>query len=163
MKYFLCLGSNAGNKARNLARALLLLEKEGLTRARASSLYETQPVDYPSKPWFYNQIVEVETDLSPFDLLAVIKKIEKKMGRKTAVPKGPRIMDIDIILAEETVIRTEELQIPHPRMERRNFVLAPLAEISAGTIHPLLQESVGNLWKKSSDRSIVRKIRTAQE
>lgn len=159
MKYFICLGSNLGNRGENIALALMLIRKEGIKIIKVSSLYETQPVDYPDQPWFYNQLAEIETNLSPLRLLAIIKKIERKMGRKRTLPKRPRLIDIDIILAEETIIRTEELVIPHPLMERRSFVLLPLVEISPETVHPLLHENIKVLWEKSNDRSIVRKVR----
>jgi len=159
MKYFLCLGSNLGNRGENISLALVLLKKEAIKIIKISSLYETQPVDYLAQPWFYNQLAEIETELSPLRLLAIIKKIERKMGRKRALPKRPRLIDIDIILAEETIIRTEELVIPHPLMERRSFVLLPLVEISPGTVHPVLHENMKVLWQKSNDRSIVRKVK----
>lgn len=162
MKYFLCLGSNLGNRGENITYALILLRKEGIKIIKVSSLYETQPVDYSAQPWFYNQLVEIETNLSPSHLLAIIKKIEKRMGRKRTLHKGPRLIDLDIILAEETIIRTEELEIPHPLMESRKFVLLPLVEISPETVHPLLRKNVKALWKESKDRSIVRKVREAK-
>lgn len=158
MKYFLCFGSNLGKKRKNLRQALSLLEKERVKILRSSSLYKTQPVDVPHQSWFYNQVVEVETDFSPKALLRLIKNIEQSMGRNTSVQKGPRIIDIDILLAGDTVISTEELVIPHPRIEERNFVLFPLREISPGTVHPLLKKTIEDLWKNSKDQSLVKKI-----
>jgi len=159
MRYFLSLGSNLGDKEKNLALALFSLEKEGVEILKMSSLYETQPVDFPSQPWFYNQLVEVRTKVKPEALLDLVKKIEKKMGRKLGQKKGPRIIDIDIILAEDSVIRKKELKIPHPRMEKRNFVLLPFVEISPDTVHPVFNEDMKTLWKKSDDRSIVKQIK----
>ncbi len=159
MKYFLSLGSNLGDRGKNLAYALTLLEKEGVEILKISSLYETQPVDLPDQPWFYNQLVEVRTKHNPEIFLDLIKKIEQKMGRKHMIKKGPRIIDIDIILAEDKVIRKKELKIPHPRMEKRNFVLLPFVEISPYTVHPLLNEDMKTLWKNSDDRSIVKQIK----
>lgn len=158
MKYFLCLGSNLGDRAKNLERAIIFLEEAGVKIVRRSSLYETQPVDLASQPWFYNQVVEAESHLSAHDLLGVIKNIEKRMGRKALHPKGPRLLDVDILLAEENVIQTEELVIPHPRLDRRNFVLIPLNEISPQSLHPLLREKIEDLCRKSKDTSLVRKI-----
>lgn len=158
MKYFLSLGSNLGNRAKNLAQALALLKKDGVKIIKSSSLYETQPVDYPFQPWFYNQVVEIEVNLDPFDFFHLLKKVEKKMGRKALNWKGPRAVDIDILLAESTVIETNELTIPHPRMEKRNFVLIPFKEISPETRHPLFKKKIEELWKKSIDKAIVRKI-----
>ncbi len=159
MRYFLSLGSNLGDKEKNLTLALFSLEKEGVEILKMSSLYETQPVDFPSQPWFYNKLVEVRTKANPEALLDLVKKIEQKMGRKRGEKKGPRIIDIDIILAEESVIRKKELKIPHPRMEKRNFVLLPFIEISPDTVHPVFNEDMKTLWKKSDDRSIVKQIK----
>ncbi|HDZ27096.1 hypothetical protein LCGC14_0569120, partial [marine sediment metagenome] len=97
MRYFLSLGSNLGDKEKNLILALFSLEKEGVEILKMSSIYETQPVDFPSQPWFYNQLVEVRTKAIPEALLDLVKKIEQKMGRKCGQKKGPRIIDIDII------------------------------------------------------------------
>jgi len=159
MRYFLSLGSNLGNRRKNLARALFLLEKEGVEILKISSIYETQPVDFPSQPWFYNQLVEVKANANPRAFLDLVKKIEQEMGREAGTPKSPRIIDIDIILAEGTVLRTKELEIPHPRMEKRNFVLLPFLEISPDTVHPILKENMKDLWKKSNDPSIVKQIK----
>ncbi len=155
MRYFLSLGSNLGDRKKNLALALSLLEEEEVGIIKASSLYETQPVGIPSESWFYNMVVEVLAEAEPKDFLTLIKGIEKKMGRKPKTSKSNRIIDIDILLAEEKVIRTKELEIPHPRMEERNFVLIPLLEISPDQVHPTLGESIRDLYKKSKDRSAV--------
>jgi 2-amino-4-hydroxy-6-hydroxymethyldihydropteridine diphosphokinase len=155
MRYLLSLGSNLGDREKNLARALSFLEEEGVKIFKTSSIYETQPVDIPSEYWFYNQVIEVQAAAGPKDFLALTKRIEKKMGRKAEARGSNRIIDIDILLAEGKVIRTEELEIPHPRMEKRNFVLIPLLEISPDAVHPTLGESIRNLWKKSNDDSIV--------
>ncbi|HEA64626.1 MAG TPA: 2-amino-4-hydroxy-6-hydroxymethyldihydropteridine diphosphokinase [Candidatus Aminicenantes bacterium] len=159
MRYFLSLGSNLGDKEKNLTLALFLLEKEGVEILKMSSLHETQPVDFPSQPWFYNQLVEVRTKANPEALLDLVKKIEQKMRRKRGQKKGPRIIDIDIILAEDSVIRKKDLKIPHPKMEKRNFVLLPFIEISPDTVHPVFNEDMKTLWKKSDDRSIVKQIK----
>lgn len=159
MRYFLSLGSNLGDKEKNLTLALFLLEKEGVEILKMSSLYEAQPVDFPSQPWFYNELAEVRTKANPEALLDLVKKIEQKMGRKREQEKGPRIIDIDIILAEDSVIRKKDLKIPHPRMEKRNFVLLPFVEISPDTVHPVFNEDMKTLWEKSNDRSIVKQIK----
>lgn len=159
MRYFLCLGSNIGNKSKNLEQALHLLEKEGSQVVKKSSIYETEPIDSPGQPWFLNQVVEVSTELKPLDLLTALKKIERQMGRKPTAQNEPRVIDVDILLAGKAVIRTKELEIPHPRMEKRNFVLIPLKEISPGTIHPRRNVSIEYLWKKSKDNSAVKKFK----
>jgi 2-amino-4-hydroxy-6-hydroxymethyldihydropteridine diphosphokinase len=158
MRYFLSLGSNLGDRKKNLDRALVLLEEKGVKVINRSSLYQTQPVDMSYQPWFYNLAVEVDCEFSPQELLGVIKDIERKMGRKTSRSKAPRQIDIDILLAEDMVIQTQELIVPHPRLEKRNFVLVPLKEISPKTVHPLLKEKIADLWLKSGDTSLVKKI-----
>lgn len=159
MKYFLSIGSNLEDREKNLSQTQLLLEKEGVEILKESSLYKTQPVDFPSKSWFYNQVLEVKANVKPEALLTLIKKIEQKMGRDLPAKKAPRIIDIDILLAEKTVIRTKKLEIPHPRMEKRNFVLVPFSEISPDIVHPLLNISVKDILKKSNDPSIVNQIK----
>jgi 2-amino-4-hydroxy-6-hydroxymethyldihydropteridine diphosphokinase len=159
MRYFLSLGSNLGDREKNITDALALLQKQGVEILKISSLYETQPVDFPSQPWFYNQLVEIKTKAQPEAFLELVRKIEQKMGRKRRLKKGPRIIDIDIVLAEDYVIHKKELEIPHPRMEKRNFVLLPFVEISPETVHPVLNESMRTLWQKSNDQSIVKQIK----
>ena len=159
MRYFLCLGSNIGNKSKNLEQALHLIEKEGVKVVKKSSIYETEPFNSPRQPWFLNQVMEVSTELEPLDLLTTLKKIERQMGRKPTAQNEPRIIDVDILLAGKAVIQTKELEIPHPRMEKRNFVLIPLKEISPKTIHPLLNVSIEHLWKRSKDHSAVKKLK----
>ncbi|KPJ64158.1 hypothetical protein AMJ44_13290 [candidate division WOR-1 bacterium DG_54_3] len=158
MKYFLCLGSNLGQKGRNLKKALAMLKKEGIRIIRLSSLYQTEPVEIPGQSWFYNQVAEVEASLSPLELLKLIKKIEQRMGRKDSLQKTSRKIDIDILLAGEKVVRTRKLVIPHPRLERRNFALLPLSEIAPDVVHPVLKAKIKDLAKKSGDSSVVRKI-----
>ncbi|MGD8535142.1 MAG: 2-amino-4-hydroxy-6-hydroxymethyldihydropteridine diphosphokinase [Candidatus Aminicenantes bacterium] len=155
----MCLGSNLGDRGKNLEQAHSLLRKEGIRIIQLSSVYETQPVNLPSQPWFYNQVIEVKAEIAPLVLLALIKRIERSMGRKTPIQKGPRVIDIDILLAEDKVIHTEELSIPHPRLNKRNFVLIPFAEISPKTVHPLLKENIQNLLEKSSDHSTVKPVK----
>jgi len=159
MRYFLGLGSNLGNKKKNLKRALYLLKKRGVKILRASSLYRTQPVHFFDQPWFFNQAVAIETSCTPYALLNLIKQIEREMKRECLIQNGPRTIDIDILLAEQTVIQTKKLTVPHPRMEKRNFVLVPLKEIAADAVHPLLKKKIKELWKNSQDCSIVKKLR----
>ncbi len=162
MRYFLSLGSNLGNKRKNLEQGLALLAQGGAKILRASSVYRTQPVGHENQPWFYNQVVEVNSSLNPCDLLRLIKKIEERLGRKPTRASGPRPIDIDILLAEHRIIQTERLIIPHPRMQKRNFVLMPLNEISPGTEHPLLKKKLRELWKNSGDSAAVRKLRALE-
>jgi 2-amino-4-hydroxy-6-hydroxymethyldihydropteridine diphosphokinase len=157
MTYFLSLGSNLGRRRRNLALARLSLEKAGVAILRASSIYRTEPVDVQAQPWFLNQVLKVRTDLSPRDLLGLAKSIEKKMKRIPTLDKGPRTIDIDILLAEDTVIDAPGLTIPHPRLARRNFVLVPLKEIAPRAVHPVLKKTFSKLARESRDFSAVLK------
>src|ERR1700682_466348 len=139
---YLGLGSNVGDRERNLAAALAQLAGPALRILRVSSTYETEPVDYTGQRWFLNLVVEAETDLFPMQLLARIVKIERALGRVRTVPKGPRTLDIDILLYGRAVIRSARLEIPHPRMGERRFVLAPLAELAPGLRHPLTRKTI---------------------
>lgn len=133
---FLSLGSNLGDREAHLLEALDRLEAAGIHILRRSSIYETEPQDLPHQPWFLNLVVEVETQLFPRLLLARAQAIELGMGRRREVSKGPRPIDIDILLFGNYVIRTRELQVPHPRMSERRFVLEPLAELAPDLSHP---------------------------
>ena len=158
MRYFLSLGANLGNRKKNLALACSMLEENGVAILRVSSVYRTEPADVPDQPWFFNQVVEVETEDDPLALLNLIKAVEKKLKRIPAKDKGPRTIDIDILLAGNAVIRTRRLMIPHPRMTERNFVLVPLREIAPNVVHPVLHKKVVDLVQASSDTGFVRKL-----
>jgi 2-amino-4-hydroxy-6-hydroxymethyldihydropteridine diphosphokinase len=159
MRYFLSLGSNIGDRYKNLAQAVTLIREEGVKVIKISSMYETQPVDLPSQPWFINQVIEAHADIKPDEFIGLLKRIEQKMGRKTSVHKRPRSIDIDILLADKLIVKTGQLEIPHPRLDQRNFVLVPLCEISPRIRHPLLGHTVKSLLKRSKDPSSVNKIK----
>lgn len=127
---YIGLGSNLGDRAESLRTARERLEEAGLRITRVSSLYETAPRDLPDQPWFLNQVVEAETDLLPLQLLGKLQRIEKTMGRRRIIAKGPRVIDLDILLYGRAVIHHTGLEIPHPRMKERRFVLEPLAELT---------------------------------
>lgn len=163
MRYYLSLGSNLGHRARHLAQARSLLQKAGVRIIRQSSVYETEPVDYLDQAWFYNQVLEVEADRSPIALLDLVKGIELKMKRRPSVDKGPRVIDIDILLADKTIVQTNRLVVPHPRMSFRNFVMVPLAEIAPDFVHPLFHLPVSVLAGMTGDSSVVRKVEEVQQ
>ena len=153
---YLALGSNVGNREENLREALRRLHQLGLTIKRASSIYETAPVDYLEQAWFLNSVLAAETDLPPHELLRHLREIEAAMGSQKPFAKGPRLIDLDILLFGDETIATPDLQVPHPRMLERLFVLVPLAEIAPTYRHPSWHNTVAELLQKTSDRSEVR-------
>ena len=155
---YLSLGSNVGDRAKNLRDAIAALRNAGVSVARASSVYETEPVDYLDQPWFLNGAVEAETELAALDLLHVLRGIETQMGSKKLIAKGPRLIDLDLLLYGDEVIDTPELQVPHPRMHLRRFVLEPLAEIAPNTQHPVSRLSISELFARTPDKSAVRVV-----
>ena len=138
---YLSLGSNLGDRAANLETAIQHLGELGRIPAQ-SSLYETEPVEMERQPWFLNSVVALETELMPRQLLLRTLAIELKMGRRRTQPKGPRTIDIDILLFGNSIIDTAALTIPHPAMHQRRFVLEPLAEIAPELRHPVLKKTV---------------------
>ena len=136
-RVFLSLGSNLGDREALLQEALRRLEASGVAIVQRSSIRETEPQDLTDQPKFLNMAVEAATDLSPAELLSRIHVIEAAMGRERTIPKGPRTIDIDILFYGDTVMETGQLQIPHPRLASRRFVLEPLAEIAPGLRHPV--------------------------
>jgi 2-amino-4-hydroxy-6-hydroxymethyldihydropteridine diphosphokinase len=139
---YLSLGSNIGDRQANLRSAIDRLAMPRLRVLRVSPIYETEPVDYTDQRWFLNLAVEAETTLFPMQLLARIGKIERELGRVRTVPKGPRTIDIDILLYGNAVVHCATLEIPHPRMVQRRFVLAPLADLAPDLRHPVTHLSV---------------------
>ncbi len=155
---YLSLGSNIGDRGKNLYTAIAALAGANVRVTRVSSFYETEPVDLREQPWFLNCVVEVATEISALDLLHAVGEIESRMGSKKLVPKGPRLIDLDILLYGDETIDAPELQVPHPRMLLRRFVLVPLAEIAPSLQHPSWKGTAKEMLAKTSDASTVRKF-----
>ena len=151
---FISLGSNMGDRVANLKKALDLMAG-CIEITAASSMYETEPVDYEDQGWFLNMVIEGRTRLFPEVLLEKLQNIETSMGRQRAIPKGPRTMDLDILLYGQAVITTEHMTIPHPHLHERAFVLAPLAEIAPGLAHPVLHKTMAVLLSLAGCRKQV--------
>ena len=158
---YLSLGSNLGDRPANLRAALAALEKSGVRVLRVSSLYETEPVDYLEQPWFLNCVAEAQTDLPALELLRALRGIEAALGSHKLIPKGPRLLDLDILLYGLETIATPDLQVPHPRMLQRRFVLVPLAELAPALRHPSWAAPASELLARCEDRSAVRPGPTA--
>jgi 2-amino-4-hydroxy-6-hydroxymethyldihydropteridine diphosphokinase len=153
---YLSLGSNIGDREAQLATAIESLQELGIRVVRRSSIYETEPQDFAGQPWFLNMVLEVETDYAPALLLSRIQQIEKQMGRQREIPKGPRTVDIDILFYGDAVIESAEMQIPHPRLTQRRFVLEPLAELAPDLRHPVLGKRIGELLPETHAQRIRR-------
>jgi 2-amino-4-hydroxy-6-hydroxymethyldihydropteridine diphosphokinase len=155
---YLSLGSNVGEREKNLRAAIAALGDAGVKVKKVSAFYETEPVDYLQQPWFVNCAVQGVTEVPALELLRDLRQIEARMGSKKLVAKGPRLIDIDILLYGRETMNVPELQVPHPRMHLRRFVMVPLAEIAPEVVHPGLKKTVQELLEQTADRSIVREI-----
>jgi 2-amino-4-hydroxy-6-hydroxymethyldihydropteridine diphosphokinase len=140
----LSLGSNLGDRAANLSEAMSRLGSFGEVQA-VSSFYETEPVEQTKQPWFLNCAVRLETEKMPKQLLAAVLDLEQQMGRRRGQPKGPRTIDIDILLFGNSIIEARDLIVPHPAMHQRRFVLEPMAEIAGDIRHPVFKRTMREL------------------
>jgi 2-amino-4-hydroxy-6-hydroxymethyldihydropteridine diphosphokinase len=154
---YIAMGSNIGDRAAMLAHGEDAMTEAGVRVLRRSSLYMTEPVDAPPQPWFLNSVVEAETLLMPLQLLHALAGIERAMGRRREIPRGPRTLDLDILLYGSSVIHTPELEVPHPGLPFRRFVLAPLAELAPALRHPVLHKSVAELLAETPDQGQIRR------
>ena len=146
---YIGMGSNVGNKLLQCQKAISEILRIDRHRLLAqSSFYKTQPLGHTAQNWFVNGVIKIETDLEAHELLRSLKEIESRLGRQETVRWGPRVIDLDILFYDEEQIRSEELQIPHPRLHERQFVLIPLAEIDPHLIHPVLKKTIRELLNR---------------
>ena len=157
---FLSLGSNLRDRRANLEQAMGALEREQVHVVARSSIYETEPQDVANQPWFLNMVVECESRFFPHQLLAVTQRVEREMGRVRtgAPPRGPRVIDIDILLFGNAALETPELMIPHPRMFDRRFVLEPLLEIAPELRHPVTKQPVSRYLSAVAQQKVTKVI-----
>lgn len=154
-KVFIAIGSNIGDRRKNIETALKKIEESGLNIIKKSSIIETEPYGYKDQDKFLNGVVLVETDLNPFELLELLLNIEKEMGRERKIKWGPRNIDLDIIFYDDLVIDTENLKIPHPDAHNRTFVMGPISEIAPDFVHPVLKKKVKEIYKELITRNFL--------
>jgi 2-amino-4-hydroxy-6-hydroxymethyldihydropteridine diphosphokinase len=157
-RVYLSLGSNVGDREANLKAAIERLRLAGEVVA-VSSFYETEPVEFTHQPWFLNCAVTLDTEKMPRQLLRALLALEQEMGRRRTQRKGPRNIDIDILLFADSVVDRKGLTIPHPALAERRFVLEPLTEIAPEARHPLLGNSVQELRDALPPGQVVRKMK----
>ncbi|MDY6844349.1 MAG: 2-amino-4-hydroxy-6-hydroxymethyldihydropteridine diphosphokinase [Thermodesulfobacteriota bacterium] len=153
-KTFIGIGSNVGDKIAQCLHAISLLESEDNRVVKKSSLFETLPWGIENQELFINCVVELETKMSAIELLQFLQSIERRMGRTKYIKWGPRIIDLDILFFNDEIINTEELEIPHPLISQRDFVLIPLKEIHPHMVHPQLGLTISELSELLPKREI---------
>jgi len=141
---YLSLGSNVGDRQANLEQAISQLGEIGAV-VRRSAFYETEPMEVTDQPWFLNCAVELETELMPKQFISAVLEVERSMGRKRTKKKGPRTIDIDVILFGKSIVEMKGLTVPHPAMHLRRFVLEPMVEIAPEVRHPIFKRSMREL------------------
>ncbi len=142
---YIGIGANLGNREENCELAIKFLIKNGITVTKRSSMLETEPWGVKEQPNFINMALEIKTSLKPDELLHFLKNIEIEVGRLPTAHWGPRVIDLDILLYDDIILKTSELEIPHPGISEREFVLKPLAEIASDKMHPVLKKSIRDL------------------
>jgi len=154
---YLSLGSNMGNRQENLVQGLEFLKNcSGIDLVKVSSFYETEPVGYEDQDWFLNAVAEIATNLSPQELLGVVAEVEKELGRVRTIRWGPRTLDVDILFYGQELIVEENLEVPHPRIQERAFVLQPLAEIAPDLIHPYYGQTIEEMLENLAEPETVK-------
>jgi len=159
METYLLLGSNLGDRLGNLKSARDYIGESIARIIKASSIYETEPWGDNNQPLFLNQVIMIETSLKPEMLLKKLKSVESRVGRAQTEKWGPRIIDIDILLMDELVYRSDSLTVPHPQMHNRRFALVPLAEIAPAGIHPQFNLTAEELLVQCDDKLNVTKLK----
>ena len=154
---YLSLGSNVGDPEAQLRAAQARLSAVGRVVV-ASSFYETEPVEFTEQPWFLNFVLALETSNTPQQLMTAILRIEEEMGRRRTQKKGPRSIDIDILLFDDIIMDSTNLTIPHPALQQRRFVLEPMAEIAPEVVHPSLKKTIRELRDTLPPGQVVRKL-----
>jgi 2-amino-4-hydroxy-6-hydroxymethyldihydropteridine diphosphokinase len=153
------IGSNLGDKTEQCERAISkILNFDRHKLLAKSSFFKTQPIGCTSQDWFVNGVIKIGTDLGPVDLLRALKTIESQLGRTKTFRWGPRMIDLDILFFDDTEMKTEDLQIPHPLLHERQFVLMPLVEIDRDLIHPVLKKTIGELLENLQEDQGVEKL-----
>jgi 2-amino-4-hydroxy-6-hydroxymethyldihydropteridine diphosphokinase len=156
---YIGIGSNLGDKFHFYEKAISEILKTDCHKLLAkSSLFKTQPIGYTIQDWFINGVIKIETDLEAHELLRTLKTIESQLGRSKTIRWGPRTIDLDILFFDDVEIHTEELQIPHPLIQDRQFVLIPLAEIDRNLIHPILKKTVQEVLENLKEDQGVEKL-----
>ena len=142
---YIGIGSNLGNRRGNCERAIQLIQKNRMTLLARSSMVETEPWGVTDQEKFINMVIKIDTDLTAEDLMERLKQMETELGRTPTVRWGPRVIDLDILFYDDLVMKTADLEIPHPGIAERYFVLKPLSEIAPDMMHPVLKKSIKDL------------------